>query len=486
MTALDYSWPSIADMPISTVTPDWKSSRSASRTWTVPAQLIDQDSYNASVLRLGSTTSEDDLDDRIALEAQSLDLLPVHVTPDIDSLTSSLSSTTVTSESINHSSIQSQSTAPTSCASSEHRPATRSSYVSERSPTHSEPPSSRSQPDKKRNSPLKRGFRKMTGFRKRRSGSVALTSSTLSSISSDADTNQAEEASVDMRSPLSIKSSKSSWSQPPSATKLSSESSAPVDQEAVKRSMESKDLLNLRMSQLEEKARFLEFQTSLISQLAARKEQKRSEKRIEHDQVIAEQIHKNDRAIEALEARQLEEEMKMQKEQELEKRAVLIRLRHMEAYCHNPTPPPTLTPSSGPDATGSAFPSRKVTDKDYHNLAQQYRERDVMDTLHASKINVLRGKQKKAVERLMARKERELENMEKEQEKEIAGIDQDFAAQEAELRVALDAKRGRLETRWKTQALIERTRLERAKGLKHAALPDVLVNDDSPLFGLAT
>ncbi|KAI1628772.1 hypothetical protein EDD37DRAFT_644558 [Exophiala viscosa] len=483
--ALDYSWPSVADMPISKARANWDSSHSALQTWRVPAQLIDQDSYNATVLRLTATTSEDDLDDRIALEAQSLDLLPVHVTPDIDSLTSSLSTTTVTSESINHSSVQSQSTAPTSCASSEHRPVTRSSYPSERSPTHSESPSSRSQPDKKRNSPLKRGFRKMTGFRKRRSGSVALTSPTLSSISSDADTNRGEEAPVDMRGPLSIKSSKSSWSQPLSATKSDYDSSAPVDQEAVERSMESKDLLNLRMSQLQEKARFLEFQASLISQLAARKEQKKSQKRMEHDKIIADQIHKNDRAIEALEAHQLEEEMKMQKEQELEKRAVLVRLRHMEAYCHNPTPPPTLCPTSGPPATESAFPQRKVTDKDYHSLAQQYRERDVMDTLHSSKINVLRGKQKKAVERLMARKERELENMEKEQEKEIAAIDQDFAAQEADLRSALSAKRGRLETRWKTQTLIERTRLERATGLKHAALGDVLVNDDSPLPGLA-
>lgn len=174
--------------------------------------------------------------------------------------------------------------------------------------------------------------------------------------------------------------------------------------------------------------------------------------------------------------------MKMQKEQELEKRAVLIRLRHMEAYCHNPTPPSTIV---DPASRDPAFPQRKVTDKDYHNLAQQYHERDVMDTLHTSKINVLRGKQKKAVERLMARKERELENMEREQEKEIDAIDQDFAAQEASLRLAIGVKRARLEARWKTQALIERTRLERTTGLKHASLPDVLIIDDSPLPGLA-
>ncbi len=97
-----------------------------------------------------------------------------------------------------------------------------------------------------------------------------------------------------------------------------------------------------------------------------------------------------------------------------------------------------------------------------------------MDTLHASKINVLRGKQKKAVENLMRKKERELERLEAGQEKELAGIDQDFATQEANLRLALGVKRARIEARWRIQALIERTKMERITGLKYAPLPDVV------------
>lgn len=169
----------------------------------------------------------------------------------------------------------------------------------------------------------------------------------------------------------------------------------------------------------------------------------------------------------------------MVQEHEVEKRTVMLRLRHMEAYCQNPSPPPTpVDTASGRPSSDSPLPERKVTDRDYHSLAQQYRERDAMDNLHSAKINVLRGKQKKAVENLMARKERELDNLRKEQKKELAAIDRDFAGQEANLRLALGVKRARLESRWRTQALIERTKLEKVTGLKYAALPDVVAIED--------
>jgi hypothetical protein len=180
--------------------------------------------------------------------------------------------------------------------------------------------------------------------------------------------------------------------------------------------------------------------------------------------------------VEELEARQLEEELKMQQEHEAEKKTVMTRLKHMEAYCQNPTPPPTpVDTSSGRPSIDLALPERKVTDRDYHNLAQQYRERDAMDTLHTSKINVLRGKQKKAVEIFINKKEKEIEKLEREQAKELAQIEKDFAAQEDRLRAAFESKRLRLESRWQTQALIERTKMERATGLKYVALPAVTV-----------
>ena len=169
----------------------------------------------------------------------------------------------------------------------------------------------------------------------------------------------------------------------------------------------------------------------------------------------------------------------MEQEHDLEKRAVMLRLRHMEAYCQNPTPPPTpVDPYSGRPSTDTVLPERKVTDKDYHNLAQQYRERDIMDSLHASKVNVLRGKQKKAVENFMHRKEKELETLEREQKKELALIDREITGQETDLRMALDQKRARLESRWRILAFIERTKLEKTTGQEHASLADVVALED--------
>lgn len=163
----------------------------------------------------------------------------------------------------------------------------------------------------------------------------------------------------------------------------------------------------------------------------------------------------------------------------MEKRAVMVRLRHMEAYCRNPTPPPTPNNAvSGRSSNDSSLPERKVTDKDYHSLAQQYRERDAMDTLHTSKINVLRGKQKKAVENLMNKKEREINKLEQELQKELDAAEKEFSNQQSSVLLTLGQKKARLEARWKTQALIERTRVEKATGLQYAPLPDIVVVED--------
>lgn len=170
----------------------------------------------------------------------------------------------------------------------------------------------------------------------------------------------------------------------------------------------------------------------------------------------------------------------MEQEYDLEKRAVMLRLRHMEAYCQNPSPPQTAVDSfSRPSSIDTPLPERKVTDKDYHNLAQQYRERDIMDTLHASKINVLRGKQKKALENFIQKKEKEMEKLEREQSKELAVIDREFLSQETDFRLALDKKRTRLESRWRTQALIGRTKMEKSTGLTYAPLSDVVAVQDT-------
>ena len=169
----------------------------------------------------------------------------------------------------------------------------------------------------------------------------------------------------------------------------------------------------------------------------------------------------------------------MVREHDYDKKATMVRLRHMEAYCQSTTSPPI---AEGPTNKGkipeTQAPHRKVTDKDYHNLAQVYRERDAMDVLHTSKINVLRGKQKRAVESYTLKKEREIEALERQQAKEIELLDRDARRDGSNLMLAFGVKRAQIEARWRLQTLIERTKLEKSTGLKYAATPDVLALDE--------
>lgn len=172
--------------------------------------------------------------------------------------------------------------------------------------------------------------------------------------------------------------------------------------------------------------------------------------------------------------------MKLVDEFEVAKRTILIRLRHMEAYVQNPTPPPTPQNStSSRNSEEQSMPGRKVTDRDYHNLAQQYRERDSMETLHRSKIEVLRGKQNKALENFITRKEKELSNLKLEHAKAIIEAGELEAQDEEALTDAFSVKRRRLEDRWRLQASIERARMEKMTGSKFAPLPEVMIGREA-------
>ena len=265
----------------------------------------------------------------------------------------------------------------------------------------------------------------------------------------------------------------------------------------MQRSAECPELQALRSRQLDERSKFLDYQRSALSQLRAQYQDSKQNRRQAHQKVIDESIEKvgstpfprrsptnqstqNYKLIEELESRQLEEEIRLIQEFGLEKRAVTLRLRHMEAYCQNPTPPPTpVDPDTGrPSLDHTQLPERKVTDKDYHNLAARYRERDVMDDLHRSKINVLRGKQKKAVENFTNKREAEIDRLQHACDRELERLGEEERGEEDAVKAVFDAKRHQLESRWRIQARIERAKMERQTGLAHADLGDVRALDD--------
>jgi hypothetical protein len=254
-----------------------------------PSKIIDDETYRTIVLHLPPPLTEEEVDAQLVQEAQDLGLMLLQVPTDIDGVASSLSATTIASDQNHQTSILSESTAPTSCSSSERRPVTQSSQFSDKSPIQSTAPSIISENDSRRGSTgsgFRKGFRRMTGFRKRKS--IILDTSAVNSVHSQIDRPSGNRYSIqsEVRSPASVKSSKSSWSAPPSATKQSFEHAMPVDPEALQRTMESKELLALRSKQVEERDRFLQYQRAALAQLRSQHITTKSTIMKEHQLII--------------------------------------------------------------------------------------------------------------------------------------------------------------------------------------------------------
>lgn len=158
---------------------------------------------------------------------------------------------------------------------------------------------------------------------------------------------------------------------------------------------------------------------------------------------------------------------------------MLIRLRHMEAYCQSPSISPSSSGARNSGTSVSSFEEhepRHVTDKDYRTLAATYRERDAMDGLHQSKIEVLRGKQERQLRDFTARKEREVDQIIKVNDGAEVHMEHESRKDLDALQQALDEKKSRLERRWKIASTIEVAKME-AKTGKTFALPDDLKID---------
>lgn len=124
------------------------------------------------------------------------------------------------------------------------------------------------------------------------------------------------------------------------------------------------------------------------------------------------------------------------------------------------------------------MPSRIVTKSDYRQLEQQYHIRNGMDNLHASRINVLREKQGKQQERIMAKQESELEILESDFERQNEEMDAKFRDEEVRLRQEFAERKQRLVRRWGLAEAIERRKLEQATGETFEPLPVITWSAD--------
>ena len=165
-------------------------------------------------------------------------------------------------------------------------------------------------------------------------------------------------------------------------------------------------------------------------------------------------------ALVSLEHRHLSAEVDLNKALELERRGCETRLKHMQAYC-------------SPRSNIAGMPNRVVSMKDYHQLEQQYHIRNGMENLHKSRINVLREKQGKQLERISAKQRAEQDSLSSDYRKQVVDLESSYQCEEEQLRKEFTARKMRLISRWALAEAIERRKIENQTGESHGPLPAV-------------
>lgn len=229
---------------------------------------------------------------------------------------------------------------------------------------------------------------------------------------------------------------------------------------ARRRSISNPALKKLRTTQLQEQLRFISFEASQHRLMRTKQLQFKRDSLSRYQEEERETHARHVEVLSSLENRHLTAEVDLQRTLQLERQACDTRLKHMQAYCN-------------PRSTVAGMPSRVVTKTDYRQLEQQYHIRNGMDNLHDSRINVLREKQGKQQERIMAKQETELETLESDFERQNEEMDARFRDEAVRLRQDFVERRKRLVRRWTLVEAIERRKLEQATSETFEPLPPI-------------
>lgn len=242
---------------------------------------------------------------------------------------------------------------------------------------------------------------------------------------------------------------------------------SPTTVESQHRSLNHPHLKKLRTIQLQEQLRFIYFQASQtrLMRTAHLQAKRAALTAYKSRQFDLETTHAD--SLVSLENRHLGAEVDLRKGLEAERKGCDVRLKHMQAYCN-------------PRSTVEGMPRREATKADYQQLEQQYHIRNGMENLHASRINVLREKQAKQLERIVAKQEAELDKAETDFEQENLDLDEKFRDEDESLRTESSQRRERLVRRWELTESIERRKLELETDDKYGKLPDIAWGKGDP------
>lgn len=275
------------------------------------------------------------------------------------------------------------------------------------------------------------------------------------------------------------------------------------DKEALQRSLDDPQLNEMLERHQMERSRHLAFQETALSILQRRhqtavtdrqflnareEDEKREKVGLSNSKKKKRSIHnygsnllkQNLDDTAKIEERQLAVEMEQDRDFERAKLNSRTRIKHMEGYFRNSSPPPSPAGTStrehssesfSSETTDGAEPTRRFTRQQREQLEQQYHDHEAMDALHEARIKVLRDRQEKRLHEAVARMERELDQLIKQNIKNLEDMQNEQRAEEDALLNALDAKKTELRHRWYLEEAILRRKLENQNGQPYGPLP---------------
>ncbi|KGO77379.1 hypothetical protein PITC_040330 [Penicillium italicum] len=262
--------------------------------------------------------------------------------------------------------------------------------------------------------------------------------------------------------------------------------------EELQRSLDDPELSEMHQRHQMERNRHLEFQDAALSTLRRRHQTALSEKQSDNQRLEDEKREKNIQATNQIEERQLAVEIEQQREFDRAKMNSRTRIKHMEGYLRNASPPPSPAGTSiraersgrsseSFSESDSTPPARVFTRQHMEQLEQQYHSHKSMDQLHDARIKVLRDRQELKLQEATARMEKELDEMCNRHTRDIVTLQGEHQREEASLMQALDTKKTNLRHRWYLEEAVLRRHLEVRHGQSYGPLPLVAFTRNTPI-----
>ncbi|EEP75554.1 predicted protein [Uncinocarpus reesii 1704] len=248
---------------------------------------------------------------------------------------------------------------------------------------------------------------------------------------------------------------------------------APIDEGSLRRSLESPDLKSMRAVHEAQVQSYLVFRKAVLKPILRNHSRVFEERKRGHIKAVDALVAQNSQMAIRIEENDLVTELALMEEFKREKQTLRSRIRHMEAYFNTPRANDT-DPLQPPREYGKEYRDR---------LRQKLHELATIDSLHQSKIKVLRDIQAKRYEKALEKWEQAVHRLQASNEHDLRNLESRCREEKDAAIVWLEAKRARLKARWTFEERIIRRKLEIDTRESFGPLPELSfgdIRDDIP------